>query len=389
MADDHPQPEPGILEQGSVTAKRWLIDRLPIWAELRHYRRENWRYDLTAAATVAMVSIPQAIGFALIAGLPPLMVVMSVVVGGFVAALFTSSHHLVFGPTNSLSIVLAATIYSFSGLALEPAQIALLLALMIGVIQLSAGLAQMGDLTQFISRSVVIGYGTAIAVLLIANQLPYLLGVLEVDRSSGLFRSLLDSVVQVLHGDFLPYGAAMGLLTILLFEAIERFWPRAPAEFIGLALVAVLTQAMRLSELGIRTIASEGALSVGIPSFVGMPLGATDVTVVPAFLSAAFALALLGMLESISISKTLATRSGQRVDANQELISMGAANVANSLFGAMPGSASFARSGTNFQAGARTQLAAAMSSGVVLLALLFVSPLINFLPVASIAAVLL
>ncbi len=336
-----------------------------------------------------MVSIPQALGFALIAGLPPLMVVMSVVVGGFVAALFTSSHHLVFGPTNSLSIILAATIYSFSGLALEPAQIALLLALLIGVIQLSAGLAQMGDLTQFISRSVVIGYGSAIAVLLIANQLPYFVGVLEVDRSSGLLRSLLDSVVQVLHGNFLPYSAAMGLLTMLLFEAIGRFWPRAPAEFIGLALVAVLTQSMQLSELGIRTIASEGALAVGIPSFVGMPLGATDLTVVPAFLSAAFALALLGMLESISISKTLATRSGQRIDSNQELISMGAANVANSLFGAMPGSASFARSGTNFQAGARTQLAAALSSGVVLLALIFVSPLISFLPVASIAAVLL
>lgn len=384
-----PQPDSGILQQGGATARRWLLERLPTWREFRNYRRENFGPDITAAATVALVSIPQAIGFALIAGLPPLMVVMAVVVGGFVAAVFTSSHHVVFGPTNSISIVLAATIYSFSSLALEPAQIALLLAFLIGAIQLGAGLAKMGDLTQFISRAVVIGYGTAISVLLIASQLPHLAGVIEVDRSAGLLRGLLDAGVQLMHGDFLPYSAAMGALTFLLFEAVERFFPRAPAEFIGLVFIALLTQFLTLPVLGIRTIMQEGALAAALPSFVGMPFGATDLTVVPAILSAAFALAILGMLEAISISKTLATRSGQRVDANQELVSMGAANIANSLFGAMPGSASFARSATSFQSGAKTQAAAMMSSGIVLLALLFFSPLINFIPVPSVAAVLL
>ena len=336
-----------------------------------------------------MVSIPQAIGFALIAGLPPLMVVMSVVVGGFVAALLTSSHHVVFGPTNSISIILAATIYSFSGLALEPAQIALLLAFLIGAIQLGAGLAQMGDLTQFISRSVVIGYSTAISVLLIASQLPHLAGVTEIDRGAGLFGGLLSAAVHVLHGDFLPYAAAMGALTFLIFEAIERFFPRAPAEFIGLLAVAVASRYLHIAELGIPIIGGEGALSAAVPSFVGMPLGATDLTVIPSLLSAAMAVAILGMLEAIAISKTLATRSGQRVDANQELIAMGGANIVNSLFGAMPGSASFARSATNFQAGARTQAGALMSSVIVLVSLLFFSPLINFIPVPSIAAVLL
>ncbi len=365
------------------------MERLPTWREFRSYKRENLRPDLTAAATVALVSIPQAIGFALIAGLPPLMVVMSVVVGGFVAALLTSSHHVVFGPTNSISIILAATIYSFAGLALGPAQIALLLAFLIGAIQLGAGLAKMGDLTQFISRSVVIGYSTAIAILLIASQLPHLAGVTDVNRGAGLFGSLLDAAVHLLHGDFLPYAAAMGALTFLIFEAIERFFPRAPAEFIGLLLVALASQYLHLADLGIPTIKDEGALAAAVPSFVGMPLGATDLTVIPALLSAALAMAILGMLEAIAISKTLATRSGQRVDANQELISMGAANVTNSLFGAMPGSASFARSATNFQTGARTQAAAVMSSGIVLVALLFFSPLINYLPVPSIAAVLL
>lgn len=388
MANDTPPTDRigDLLEQGSAGAKRWFVERLPVWQEFKSYSREKFRPDLTAAATVALVSIPQAIGFALIAGLPPVMVVMSVVVGGFVAALLTSSHHLVFGPTNSLSIILAATIFSFSGAALEPAQIALLLAMLVGAIQLGAGLAKMGDLTQFISRSVVIGYSTAIGVLLIASQLPYLAGVAEVDRGAGLFGSLLKAGVQVLHNDFLPYSVAMGALTFLLFEAIERFFPRWPAEFIGLLVISLLTRFLQLPDLGIRTIADEGALTVALPSWVGMPLGATDLTVIPSLLSAAFAIALLGMLEAISISKTLATRAGQRVDSNQELVSMGGANIMNSLFGAMPGSASFARSGANFQAGARTQVSAMLSSGIVLVALLFFSPLINFIPVPSLAA---
>jgi SulP family sulfate permease len=389
VADETPNPTTQVLQQGGAHARRWLLERLPVWNEFRNYKRENFRFDLSAAATVALVSIPQAIGFALIAGLPPLMVVMSVVVGGFVAALFTSSHHVVFGPTNSLSIILAATIYGFSGLALEPTQIALLLALLIGVIQLGAGLAKMGDLTQFISRSVVIGYSTAIGVLLILSQLPYLVGVLEIDRGAGILRTLIDSSLQLLHGDVLPYSAAMGALTFLVFEAIERFFPRAPAEFIGLVLISLFTQFLHLDALGIKTIQDEGALAAALPSFVGMPLGATDLTVVPALLSAAFALSLLGMLEAISISKTLATRSGQRIDANQELVSMGAGNIANSFFGAMPGSASFARSGANFQSGARTQASALMSSGMVLVALLFFAPLVNFIPIPSLAAHLL
>jgi SulP family sulfate permease len=378
--------ESGFLRRSGDSARRWLLNRLPVWQELRTYNREKFRPDLAASATVALVSIPQAIGFALIAGLPPLMVVMAVVVGGFVAAILTSSHHLVFGPTNSISIILAATIYSFGTVALDPPQIALVLALLIGAIQLGAGLAKMGDITQFISRSVVIGYGTAIGVLLIAAQLPYLAGVSEVDRSAGIFGALIRAGEHMLHRDFLPHSAAMGALTFLLFEALERFFPRWPAEFIGLLVISLFTRFTHLPALGIRTISNEGALGAALPSWVGMPLGSADVELVRPLLSAAVAIAILGMLEAISISKTLATRSGQRIDANQELVAMGAANIANSFFGGMPGSASFARSGANFQNGGKTQLSAVMSSGIVLLALLFFAPLINYIPVPSLAA---
>ncbi|MBP8963249.1 MAG: SulP family inorganic anion transporter, partial [Opitutaceae bacterium] len=125
--------EADTVEQIHRFSRRWLRERFPLAQEWSSYSWATLRTDLLAGATVSLVSIPQAIGFALIAGLPPLMVIMSVIVGGFIGALFTSSHHLVFGPTNSISLILAGTIYSLHGGDLTPPQIALLLALLIGL----------------------------------------------------------------------------------------------------------------------------------------------------------------------------------------------------------------------------------------------------------------
>jgi sulfate permease, SulP family len=153
-----------------------------------------------------------------------------------------------------------------------------------------------------------------------------------------------------------------------------------------LVFLSLITQHFGLQELGIRTIGDEGALAAALPSFMGMPFANSEWSVVPPLLSAALAIAILGMLEAVSISKTMAAQSGQRIDTNQELVAMGSANIANSFFGAMPGSASFARSAANLQSGAQTQVAGLLSSGLVLGALFFVAPLINFIPVPALAA---
>lgn len=365
-------------------SKEWLRQRFPLAQELPGYTWGKLRSDFQAGATVSLVSIPQAIGFALIAGLPPLMVIMSVVVGGFVCALFSSSRHLVFGPTNSISIILAATLHALSGGALTPAELALVLALLIGAFQIFAGLTQMGKLTQFISRSVIIGYGTAIGLLLAAGQVPHLLGV-AVGQGSA-FDALITAAGHIAHFEFNPYPLFVGVVTLLIFWVIERLLPKMPAELIGLVFLSLFTQHLGLKELGIRTIGDVGALLAALPSFIGMPIASSGWSVVPPLLSAALAIAILGMLEAVSISKTMAAKSGQRLDTNQELVAMGSANVANSFFGAMPGSASFARSATNIQSGAQTQIAALLSSAMVLGALFFVAPLINFIPVPALAA---
>lgn len=373
------------VEQLHRFSKRWMRQRFPLFGELRDYSWEKLKADLTAGATVSLVSIPQAIGFALIVGLPPAMVILSVIVGGLVCSLFSSSRHLVFGPTNSISIILAATIYAFRNVGLTPAELTILLALMIGLFQFTAGIAQLGKLTQFISRSVIIAYSSAVGVLLIAGQVPHLLGIIESERGSFLL-TLVQALLKLLAFDFNPYAALMGIATLLLFWAIEHFVPKLPAELFGLVFLSLFTQWGDISSLGIRTIRDEGALAVSIPSFIGIPLSATKANFVTPLIGTALAIAILGMLEAISISKTFAAKSGQRLDSNQELVAMGLANVASSLCGAMPGSASFARSAANYQSGGRTQIAALSSSLMVLAMLVFVSPLINYIPVPSLAA---
>ena len=180
-----------LSDAQALRAKMFRL-RFPFLTELRHYSWTSLRADLIAGATLTLVSVPQAIGFALILGLPPMTVIMSVVVGGFVGALFFSSHYHVFGPTTSVSLITAATIAANADLGLHPLALAAYLAFLIGVVQFLAGLLNFGEVTKFISRSVVIGYTTAIGILLIASQSPNFLGF-QVPAGQGFVAVLTEA----------------------------------------------------------------------------------------------------------------------------------------------------------------------------------------------------
>jgi SulP family sulfate permease len=279
---------------------------------------------------------------------------------------------------------MASAIASLPAMGLTAPGLALVMAFLIGFFQLVAGFAKLGKLTQFVSRAVIIGYGTAIGILLAVGQLPNLVGAPS--TRGNVFASLEGTARHVWTLDFNPYAVAIGVVTLLLFHVLERLARWVPAELLGLVLVSLFTRWVGLDALGVRTIAGEGELAGSLPSFIGLPFGDASVSAVPALMGTALAIALLGMLEAIAIGKTLAARSGQAFNPNQELMAMGMANVGCAAFGAMPGSASFARSATNIQSGARTQIAALSSSLMVLGALFLVAPLINFLPVPALAA---
>jgi len=360
--------------------------RLPILGELRRYSWEKCRADLIAACTLSLVSIPQAIGFALILGLPPLPVITSVVVGGAVGSLFFSSRHHVFGPTNSISIIVAATLAAHASSGLTPLQLAVYLSLLIGVMQLAAALFNFGELTKFISRSVVISYSTGIGVLLIAGQLHNGLGMESANGAS--FREWVwHAAASVGTASFNPWALGISILTLLIFEAVRRVRPHWPEALIGLSALAIGSRIYTAlyGHPPFRLILDEGALTASVPMFSGWHFGRQHLALLPTLIGTAVAVSILGMLEASSITKSLAAKSGQKLEPNQELIGMGVGNIACALFNAVPGSSSFTRSAVNYQSGARTQLASIFSSGVVLVVLLCIAPIFNYIPVAALA----
>lgn len=359
----------------------------PFIKELRNYSRDKLRHDLIAGATLTLVSIPQAIGFALILGLPPMPVIISIVIGGFVSALFFSSYHHVFGPTTSVSLITAATIASNADWGMHPLQLAAYLAFLIGIIQFVAGLFHFGEVTKFISRAVVVGYTVAIGVSLMASQFHNFMGFSS-QAGERFITDLELSAMAVGRGNFSWWALGIGLLTLAIFWVVKRFRPAWPEALLGLAALGVAARIFAIfhPQLPFLMVKDEGALAAVLPTFAGLPPWGLQLQILPRLMNTAIAIAIIGMLEATAITKTLAAKSGQHLDSNQELIGMGAGNIAAGLFGVPPGSSSFTRSAVNYQSGATSQLSSMLSSVVVLLILLFVTPVFNYIPVAALAA---
>jgi SulP family sulfate permease len=382
------EKDSGLGEEVAALGANMFRVRFPFIDQLRHYSWAKCRADLTAGATLTLVSIPQAIGFSLILNLPPTPVIAAVIIGGFVGALFFSSHHHVFGPTSSISLIVAAFIAAHTAAAgLEPLQLAIYLGFLIGLIQLVAGLLNFGEITKFISRSVVVAYSAGIGILLIASQLHNLLGF-QADLGATFRQDVWEAVTHIVTGGAQLWAVAIGGLTLLIFYAVRRLKPRWPEALIGLALLGVAARVFTLIHPAapFQMVKDEGALQAVIPAFAGFHFGQRKLHLLPELLGTAVAIAILGMLEAASITKGIAAKSGQKIEPNQELVGMGAANIACALFGAVPGSSSFARSSVNFQSGAVSQMSSMMSSVIVLLVLLFVTPVFNYIPVAALAA---
>jgi len=382
------EESPGLSGEVAAIGANMFRVRFPFVDQLRTYSWSRCRADLLAGATMTMVSIPQAIGFSLILNLPPTPVILAVIIGGFVGALFFSSFHHVFGPTSSISLIVAAFIGAHTGATgLEPLQLAIYLGFLIGLIQLLAGLLNFGEITKFISRSVVVAYSAGIGILLVASQLHNVLGT-DLGLGQNFRRSVLQAAGDVMTGNTQLWAVVIAALTLVIFAAVRRLRPQWPEALIGLALLGVAARVFLLVHPAapFRMVKDEGALQAVIPAFAGFHFGPRKLHLLPELLGTAVAIAILGMLEAAAITKGLAAKSGQKLEPNQELVGMGAANLACALFGAVPGSSSFARSSVNYQSGAVSQMSSMMSSVIVLVVLLFVTPVFNYIPVAALAA---
>lgn len=340
--------------------------------------------DLLAGLIGAVIVLPQGVAFATLAGMPPEYGLYAAMVPAIVAALWGSSWHLVSGPTNAISLVVFATM---SPLA-EPGSasyvsLVLTLTFMVGVMQLAMGMARLGTLVNFISHTVVIGFTAGAALLIIASQIKNFFGI-HVPHGTMFFRILGTLITQV--GEINPYVVCVGLVTLLSGIAMRRWMPKVPymivAMLVGSLVALLLNGAFGADTTGIRTI---GALPGALPP-LSLPHFSLDT--MRELISVAVAVTGLALTEAASIARSIALKSGQRIDGNQEFIGQGLSNIVGAFFSGYPSSGSFNRSGLNFEAGARTPLAAVFSAAFLVLVLLAVAPLAAYLPIASMAAIL-
>jgi len=359
----------------------------PLFKSLRSYDRALLRADLWAGLTIAAVAIPQCIAFALLIGVPVPAVVASAIVGTVLCSLFCSSRHLVVGPTNTISIILASALLTLAAEPLAPLQKVLLIGFLMGAIQLAAGLSGLGKITQFVSRSVIVGYTTAVGILIAVGQLGSLLGIARAPDVSlpGTLRHLVTSFFTL---NLNHVTAITGLVALFLILTLRRWRPRWPDGLPVLLLAGAASYIFNLHNYGVAVVGDLGEISGGIPLFSGFPLNADTARLIPEITSIAVAAAILGMLESVTVAKSLAAKTGQPIDPNQELIGMGVGNLVGSGFGATPGSASFLRSAANLQSGGRTQWSVVASGVFVFLIVVAISPVLAYIPIAAIAAYL-
>ncbi|MEJ2591541.1 MAG: sulfate permease [Candidatus Thiodiazotropha sp.] len=340
--------------------------------------------DFTAALTGAIVVLPQGVAFATIAGMPPQYGLYAGMVPAIVAALLGSSRHLVSGPTTAASVVLFSALSAYAVPATpDYVALALTLTFMVGVFELALGLARMGALVNFISHSVVVGFTAGAAVLIAAKQLKYFFGV-EIGRGGHLHDILIQFGGQVAEID--PWVTVVSFATLFSGLAFKRWIPRIPymigAMAIGSVVAYVINVVMGDS---IRQIETVGALPSSLP-----PLSSPSLTLanIKDLAPTALAVTLFALTEAVSIGRSLAAKGGYRIDGNQEFIGQGLSNLAGAFFSGYVATGSFNRSGLNYQAGARTPLAAVFSGFLLMLIVLLVAPLASYLPKAAMAGIL-
>ncbi|HPA88180.1 MAG TPA: SulP family inorganic anion transporter [Quisquiliibacterium sp.] len=336
--------------------------------------------DLVAGATVAVVAVPQALAYAQLAGVPPHLGLYAGFVPTIVAALWGSCAQLSTGPVALTALLTAASLAPFAAQGSATwVTLAVLLALMSGLVQWAAGLMRAGRIIERMPSDVILGFVNAAAVMIIVSQLPALLGVPGPGRP-GLPAAVQGLLEQAAALHLPTLGFALVSLAVLF--GVRAVWPRFPAALV-LSVAAILAS----GALGFERAGGDvvGDLPPGLP----MPSWpAADAAQLALLVPAALAIAVVSFVEVLSSSRVISARTGQPWDVDRELIGQGLAKVASGVFGAFPVSASFSRSALNYAARAQSPWASVVCALLVAVALLFATRALHHLPKAVLAAVI-
>jgi len=369
----------------SSVALTYLLKFLPFLSWAKHTTPASARQDAMAGLTGAIIVLPQGVAYALIAGLPPEYGLYAAIVPAIIAALFGSSWHLISGPTAALSIVVFTTISPLAQVG-SAAYISLVLTLtlMAGLFQLILSLARMGSLVNFVSHSVVVGFTSGAAVVIATSQIKNALGLNL--QSTGNFILNWIAVADNIIATHLP-SLAIAALTLATLIVIKRWRRKWPNMLIAMVVGSAATQALLLTSWsGVSEIALVGEIPSQLPP-LSTPLMTWEL--LRQLAPGAMALGLLGLVEAVSIARSVATRSGQQIHGNQEFIGQALSNILGSFSSSYATSGSFTRTGVNYEAGATSPLAALFAAVFLALIVLLFAPLAAYITLPSMAAILL
>ena len=360
--------------------KAWLQAVFPKPNWMRGYGGTAVQRDAVAGLTVGVMLIPQGMAYAVIAGLPPIYGLYAALVPTLAYPIFGTSRQLAMGPTALDMLIVAAGV----GAIVQPGTdayvgTAILLALMVGLIQIAMGAAQLGFVANLLSRPVITGLTTAAALIIGFSQLGNLLGI-ELARSQYVHVLLYEAVTQLGEVHLLSLG--IGTAAVVLLVAIPRWKPLLPESLIVVIAATALSYTLGFDTEGVEVV---GAIPTGLPAIDLPSLSPQDWR---ALFPAALTLALVQFMKNVSLGRVFAKRHRYTIDANRELIAMGTSNLLGSFVSSIPASGSFSRSAVNDQAGARSPLANVFSAVIIALTLLFLTELFYFLPMPVLAAII-
>ena len=347
--------------------------------------KRSFKDDLIAGITGTIIVIPQAVAFAMIAGLPPIYGFYTAMITPIVAALFGSSYHLISGPTTAISIVVYSTLVKFVNpeTDLEAfVSLALVLTFLAGLFQFAMGLLKMGKLVNFVSHSVIIGFTAGAGILIAFKQLKHVFGI-KVPQGSTILEIVTYIGKHISETNWYVFIVAIGTLLIaliikLFIKPLSRYYM-----LIAMVLGSVIAIILGGDANGIQTV---GDIPSNLPPFRMPDLSYENISKLS---SGAMVLALLGLIEAVAIARAIGLHTHQKIDGNQEFIGQGLSNLIASFFSSYAGSGSFTRSGVNHQAGAKTPMSAIIASVLLMVVLLLFAKYASFLPKAAMGGIIL
>ena len=362
--------------QSTFSIKKWM----PILTWARAYDPNDLKGDLAAGLTVGAMLVPQAMAYALLAGLPPEVGLYAATIPLVVYAVFGTSRQLAVGPVAIASLMTASALASVveEGTAgyLEAAA---LLALMVGTVHIVLGVGRLGFFANFLSHSVLVGFTAAAAIIIGFSQVKHLLGI-SLPRSEEFYQTVIDVVRGLGDTHGLTLGIGLGSLATLI--ALKRFARTLPAALVVVVASTALVALLDLEQRGVKVVGDiPGSLpTLSIPGFDGSVISSLAVS--------AIAITLVSFVESTAVATVYARRNRYQIEPNNELVALGAANLASGMFGGYPVTGGFSRTAVSGAAGAKTPFAAIVTAAVVLMTIAVLTPLFHSLPNAALGAII-